>query len=264
MLLVYANPPLHLCLYSKAQPGSAMRLILRQRIHFYVNLDHKITFFSIVIKENVIHVSQFLLHTSILIISLVPFYSTVFSLISLFSSLSSFKHAKKTSFGVPVWHQMNALLKRVLICYQGFVFHWLRAWFGNNFQKQSGNVSMCGVVHDSRPLKRTLKAKWVYKQALTCKLSSDGHLTLPVLISGQVRWAYACVHKHTLIYTHTISAWQCHSSLETNPGRSFMHYPLHIARPQCNRNLSIKMDSFCSLCTSFNTVKEGRARAVRG
>lgn len=35
-----------------------------------------------------------------------------------------------------------------------------------------------------------------------------------------------------------------------------MHYPLRIARPQCNRNLSIKMDSFCLLCTYCNP--EGR------
>lgn len=41
-----------------------------------------------------------------------------------------------------------------------------------------------------------------------------------------------CAHTptQTHTYTHTpISTWQCHSSLETKPGRSFMHYPSHIA-----------------------------------
>lgn len=106
-------------------------------------------------------------------------------------------------------------------------------------------------------MKRIIKAKWVHKQILTCKLSSDGHPSLPLLICSQVRWAQTRTHiTHT--YTLSISTWQCHSSLETKPSRDLMHYPLHIARPQCNRNLSIKMDSFCSLCTYFKPEKKGK------
>lgn len=59
-----------------------------------------------------------------------------------------------------------------------------------------------------------------------------------------------CVHVHTSTHTyfHTISIWQCHSLLETQPGGSLMNYPLHKARPQCIRNLSIKMDFFLIVC----------------
>lgn len=60
MPLVCANPPVYLCLYSKAQPSSVKcsvctDLILRQTINFYMNLDQ---YFLTLLRENATHVSQ--------------------------------------------------------------------------------------------------------------------------------------------------------------------------------------------------------------
>lgn len=71
MLLVYANPPLYLCLFSEAQPSSVMcrrDLILLEKIHLYMNLDHKTISSRIIVGGNATHVCQFLLPTSILIL----------------------------------------------------------------------------------------------------------------------------------------------------------------------------------------------------
>lgn len=135
MLLVYANPPIYLCLYSKTRPSSKMcckDLILRQRIQFLLHrckrkchsrLPISVTYSNFNPLNSVIVLIVLLLLILISFFFIPPFIWTGNTDFILYSPA--------------VWHQMNALLKHVFICYLCFVFQWLRAWFRNRFQKQS-------------------------------------------------------------------------------------------------------------------------------
>lgn len=151
----------------------------------------------------------------------------------------------------PVWFtscQMGCYL--LSLCY----FPLIQSVFWKIISRNKATSgSVCDAVHDSCPLERTINAKWVHKQTQTRRMSSNGCSALPALIEAgldehmHVRRS-TVVEIATLAHTCAAVAWHCRSSSETKPCRSIMHYPLQTARAQCNQNLSIKMDSFSTLC----------------